>query len=148
MKIMPYRFVVVQRDGYAHVGECMSLPTPACTAMVRRVPGDPRTLEEVSLAALKETAIRYRWVHYAVVAGSGAFTTDMLRHDWAAPVNFRVVLDRMDRVDRTFDLQEEPGALFVATVSHARQAAPWTPSRWGSFSWSVRPVCTVRYEKR
>lgn len=118
--------------------EVMSMRTPEGTYMVRKVPGQPGTLAEVSQRNLNTGAglPQPRMVHLYEVAGSGHFPSDMLRYDGAQPFNF--TLDENDRPHL------EPGMpegtpLVVAVAGPARGAAGGvTPERWSSFCWGIR----------
>lgn len=153
----PHELVLVQMDGYQYIGETISYPTPDEIIMVRRAPGDPATLEEVSTNRVSPLLDKKRrttwWVHYARVSGSGSFPVDMLRYERAAPVNFRLVPRGRgipsflaERTDLTRGLAALDG-LFVASL-HEQKNAPyaWTPERWASFGWSCIPVKVLRYE--
>ena len=143
----PYQIVVVVNDGYVHFGQVMSYVTPESTVMVRRVPGHPGTLEEMPTTKLREIHDRpaqYRWVHYALVSGRGSFPVDMLRYDHAAPVNFRI--DETHGLGSTHKAVVDPAmgfeGLMIAALSKNRLPS-WTPARWSSFLWGIKPFRTV-----
>jgi hypothetical protein len=142
MKVKPYQFVIVQREAYSHIGEVMSFETPDQTAMVRRAPGHPGTLEEVPIALLRPVAVKPRYVHYAEVSGWGSFPLDMLRYDVAAPVNFMVKeTEGLLKAVTYPDFEED--RLIIAHASHEAHPS-WTVERWMSFIWVVRELTTEK----
>ena len=139
----PYQLVTVQADGYRYNGEVMSYETPDHTAMVRRVPGYPGTLEEqpVSKLSVLEEKPKNRYVHYAIIDGRGGFPVDMLRYDWAVPVNFKLIERNKQylsgwldpEVDESFGLN----GLWIAHLSD-KSKPNWTSARWSSFLWGIK----------
>jgi hypothetical protein len=118
--------------------------TPEDTYMVRRVPMYPGTLVELPRSALSRDELKGKWVHYAEVHGVGQFPLDMLRYDWASPVNF--TFDGKDRHGSPLPLHNPSfgfTGLVIATVG-ATQKARWTPERWRSFMWHIKPMHTER----
>jgi len=146
----PHQLVTVQEDGYSYTGEVMSFVTPENTIMVRRVAGHPGTLEEMPVDKIKPHAFerkRSLFVHYASVSGRGSFPVDMLRYDFASPVNFRLVTlpDGRVRAEHLANAQGDDGMLLIATVSDKRDAESfgvWCPARWSSFLWGLEPMFT------
>jgi hypothetical protein len=158
----PYQIVVVNRNRlpsgicqggrYSHFGEVMSFPVPPAspgapvTVMVRRVPGHPGTLEELPIEALSR-ANRITRVHYARVAGVGQFPVDMLRYDFAAPVNFSIDVvgdPGFERVVTTIDPKHGLDGLWVATAAATRRGGDaFTAARWQSFLWRVLETKTL-----
>lgn len=134
-----YDIVTVRHEDYTHYGEVLSRLTPEDTFMVRMVPGHPGTLKEVSASKLMEINRSIRWVHYAEVAGAGSFPIDMLRYDFAAPLNFDP--ETME-LDRSFG-HDKP----VIARASASRMPDWTDGRWSSFLWGVRHVTTERLER-
>lgn len=134
------------------------------TVMVRRVPGFPGTLEEMPVSIIQEQARdarRMNWVHYAQIlpptpatrrpSGSlrthlGSFPTDMLRYDFAAPVNFKI--EPTVTGDQAVVLPGFEGfeGLWIASMS-TRRMPSWTPDRWRSFGWTIQPTKTLAYER-
>lgn len=159
MKIKPYMLLAVKTSWGSFIGEAMSFPFASTVStagsletrelvMVRRVPGHPGTLEEVSLDIVSEVEqpSRFKFVHYAHVAGKGGFPYDMLRSDQCVPVNFTLV----EQEPYGYIAQRLPGAqgtegLVVAQVS-TRRFPNWTEGRWNSFLWSVRELVTETIE--
>lgn len=137
-----YSIVLVDRGDFRHYGQILSRPTPTDTYMVRMVPGHPGTLKEMPLARLQppQAGIKIRWVHYAMIDGRGSFPVDMLRYDYAAPVNFELIEDddRLQvKIDPTFGSKD----MIIARASHERLPR-WTDARWNSFLWGVRTMHT------
>lgn len=138
-----YSFVTVKQDGFAHVGEVLSLPTPDNTLMVRMVPGDETTLREVPIAQLAPVINRPRYVHYATVRGGRRFPVDMLRYENAAPANFTI------ESNGVFDVAVPTvpdDRLIVAYASDEAQPQ-WTSARWRSFGWAIKHVHSMKIEK-
>lgn len=143
----PYQLVTVTEDGYKYTGEVMSFVTPEQTIMVRRVPGHPGTLEEMPVSKISpQTYPRKKklYVHYANVSGRGSFPVDMLRYDFASPVNFRLVEATLGRfrAEHLANAQGDDGMLLIATVSDkpwAEDLGVWSPERWSSFLWGLEP---------
>lgn len=134
-------------NGFSYCGETVSLPTPEGTIMVRRVPGDPTTMEAMPLDRILPMDWKPRLVHYAEVYGSGSFPTDMLRYDFACPVNFRITEDypHWEPIEgaEPAPVRERPNSrgLIIATVSRqGRSSNPWCSERWRSFMWSVKEL--------
>jgi hypothetical protein len=147
MTFKPYQLVTVDAGEYKYVGQIISNPFED-RVMVRRVPDDPATMEEMTLSSLKPTDRKYKWVSYASVMGKGQFPVDMLRYDMAAPVNFKLVEDRWGGLTRPELTTDEYGhELIVATVSETK-SRDWTQGRWNSFLWSCKPLKTLRIEGR
>lgn len=122
--------------GYSHPVEVMSFVTPDNTYMVRRVPGYPGTLEEVSAQTLKEMTWRPARVVYVRVARAPGFRlpfpTDMLRYDAAAPVNFTLDDEgNPSDPDPAFGFE----GLVVAIATPRNRIVAWTSERWASFGW-------------
>lgn len=145
-KLKPYQQVVLQNDGYSHLAETISYPTPDGTIMVRRVPGDPTTMIEVQLDKLSEATGKYRFVHYAKVHLSFDFPMDMLRYDFAAPVNFQLVEDDWGRVKAILNDGED--SYIVARAHQNKNVDPWTHARWNSFCARVEPMNVLKIEGR
>jgi|SRR5215831_10021859 len=140
----PYDLVVVKADGYSYLGQVISHPINDETIMVRRVPDDPATVESMKLTNLAKPTIKYKWVHYATVAGMGTFPVDMLRYDFAAPVNFKLVEDRWGDLTKPELTTEEYGKDLIIASASELKSARWTPDRWRSFIWSIRPMKTLK----
>lgn len=146
-QLAPYDIVKVQTSyGATFYGEAMSFPVPGergadPTIMVRRVPGDPRTLEEFKLHRVTHYPKRPRYVHYAIVKGTGSFPLDMLRYEFAAPVNFDLILEypyyRFSGRDET--------DLIIAYASPLIRPR-WTNDRWRSFGWELTPLKTEEWK--
>ncbi len=148
-EFQPYQLVIVSSEHGQYVGESMSYGTTEDTLMVRRVPGHPGTLNELPLAQLRRISERdskkFRWVHYATVKGVGQFPVDMLRYDWAAPVNFALLDGRhgwgtVAEIDPTHGLE----GYWIARFSDRRDPQ-WTSARWSSFLWGVKHQKTEHY---
>lgn len=156
-KYKPYDIVVVQAKGYSHYGEVVSLEIPQPggappTYKVRCVPGEPGTMREIAIDALSfpDSARKTYDVHYAIVASRfksrplHGFPVDMLRYDFAAPLNFKLVeqphIGSMDcEIDPTFGFDD-----LVIAAATRRSGGAWTPERWESFMWSIKPLKTLR----
>lgn len=133
----PYDQVIVKCDGYSFCGQVITYPIGEGTIMVRRVPDDPSTMEEMPIDSLSRTnKSDYRWVHYATINGRGVLPVDMLRYDFAAPVNFRLGSNQYREVEKLSPGDEE---LIIARCTSRMGVNPWTDGRWRSFSWVVRP---------
>jgi hypothetical protein len=145
LKLEPYQLCLVQETHYRYVGQIISKPTPDHTIMVRRVPDDPATMEEKHVSDLSLPGGKYKYVHYARVSGRGAFPTDMLRYDWAAPATFRLVTSEND-VDEIV-MNDGETELIIGKAGE-RKTPQWTPARWASFGWSITPLRTLPLEKR
>lgn len=146
----PNQIVVVQQEGYRHYGEVMSFPIPNAasaladpTIMVRMVPGHPGTLREVPVESLCMADSKPKYTHYAKVKGFGQFPVDMLRYDFAAPLNFTIRKEwtgyRAGDPDPTFGFD----CLVVASASRERRTR-WTPERWKSFIWRIEEIGTLQ----
>ena len=138
----PYDFVSVSHDGYRHAGQVMSYPD-GDTVMVRMVPMDPTTLVEMPLDRLDllDRRSKPKWVHYAKITGynNGGFPVDMLRYDFAAPVNFTLSEDEKGLV--VAEENEPDGNLIIARASHLKSRDDvWATHRWNSFGWRIEPV--------
>lgn len=147
-ELKPYMLVWLQAQGYRHIVEVMSFTTPDCTVVVRRVPGNSSTLQEVDADLIASPLLSpvpksYKYVHYAVVAGPrrsrGSFPVDMLRYDSAAPVNFAIDDENNATVDASFGYGSE--VLIVADVSD-KPTPQWNRARWSSFGWVIRDLHT------
>ena len=137
--------VVVNHEDYRHCGEVISRPIGNGGIMVRMVPGDPDTMQEVSVASLSVLNEKPNWVHYAEVSGNFGFPIDMLRYDFAAPVNFTFTGD-----DRHTTVYKPENAvwgerLVIAAASLYKQPR-WTIDRWRSFCWGIKPLNDVKLE--
>lgn len=139
---------------YTAVGEVMSFQTPDDTLMVRRVPGEPTTLEEMKLVYtsyscnIRTLEYKVSWVHFAKIKGNGRYSVmpyDMLRYDHAAPFNFHLEQDEAlgDGLVLRRDDPPEQGLIIAKVCAHERQDR-WTPERWLSFGWSIEPLATKR----
>lgn len=164
----PHSIVVVQQEGYKHYGEIAS-PRVAAALQdngivkpayynVLRVPGERATVEEVPERRIEmpSTVRRSFRVHYAAVSSRFArrphagFPVDMLRYDFAAPLNFHLVDDQVTGgvtcvLDKGF---EEWGADLVIASCTQRVNGAWTADRWDSFMWSVQPLRSVPWRPR
>lgn len=134
--LKPNDFVFLKMPEYGCIGEIMSYPIQEQTIMVRRVPGHPGTMEEVSLNQVtlyRGPEIKY--VHYAKIWGRCSFPVDMLRHDVAAPVNFTINERGKAEIDPGFD------DLMIGKVSEHKHPY-WTEVRWFSFLWAIEHIKT------
>lgn len=137
-----YDIVIVDRGDFRHFGQVLSRRTPTGTFMVRTVPGHPGTLLELPEVQLTPTDARVKWIHYAEVQGplknprSFNFPVDMLRYDYAAPVNFNL---ETGEIVPNFGFGEK---LIVAKGTTTRHPN-WTVDRWRSFVWSCKHVTTT-----
>lgn len=142
-QLKPYMLMIVKCDGYSYCGELMSFPTPQNTIMVRRVPGHPGTLDELNVSQLTKPTDKFHWVHYASVKPRLhprlSFPIDMLRYDFAAPVNFNPEIGKIDPSHGQDDL-------LIATVS-VRSHPRWTDGRWQSFGWEIESVKSERIKE-
>jgi hypothetical protein len=148
MKIVPNMLVKVQLKERFYIGEAMSFETPDRTAIVRRVPGHPGTLEEMPVGILSKPLYKPRWVHYAtaeMLEPHTCFPVDMLRYDVAVPVNFRLGDNCFDDSHNVL-VDERMGltGLVVATTTTSKAQKAWTPERWHTFGWHVQPLRTER----
>ncbi len=147
LKLLPYQLCLVDKGDYKYVGQIISRETPDHTIMVRRVPDDPATMEEMHISELSLPGGKYKYVHYALVSGrsgvperdSSYFPVDMLRYDWAAPQNFSVD-------DNGAHLNEGETEFIIGKVGE-RPYPQWTPARWSSFGWTIRELNSVKLEK-
>ena len=134
--LKPYLLVRVQRDGYSHIGELMSFPTPEDTIMVRAVPGHSGTMDELPVTAILSIAEGKRWwIHYANVEGTTrGFPVDMLRRENAAPVNFEI-----DAEFSTARIKngESPDDLLVIAKASLNIEPLWNTARWESMGWKI-----------
>lgn len=85
----------------------------------------------------------HRWVQYAQVSGAFSFPVDMLRYDGAAPANFSLT----DGPGAGVALKPDTGPHLIVGRIVGRKNQPWTIARWNSFSWSVKPLKTLKYVK-
>ena len=142
--------MVADPRGFSFVGEIMSFPVPGDvpTAMVRRVPGHPGTLEELPLSCLSfdpHTAAKRKWIQYARIMRTSLFAgryfpLDMLRYEEAAPVNFRIDDDGIPHLLRP----EYPEDFMIATTSSTSRPQ-WAQQRWESFGWDVLHLSSQPY---
>lgn len=140
-KFKLYSTVIVDRGDYHHYGEILSHPIPpgvgqggGDTYMVRMVPGHTGTLLELPADKLQhaQPGTKLRWVHYAEVDGNGSFPIDMLRYDFAAPLNFD---------PETLEIEPSFGfAGLVIAQASARREPRWTRARWSSFLWGLQEL--------
>jgi hypothetical protein len=100
--------------------------------MVRMVPGEPTTMQEVALVMLNP-AVRAKYLHVARVNSTFSFPEDMLRYDAAALFDHEIDEDHVPR--------EKRHDVLVYIVSD-RKTPRWTTARWNSFSCSIKPVLT------
>jgi hypothetical protein len=160
-KFKPYDIVWVTREDYAHYGEVISYPFPESNdkpdeinrIMIRNVPSDSTTLEEVPLSILSLPRGKVKWVQYAEVSGQFEFPIDMLRYESAAPVNFKLAEEFSGGRDRLKIIMKEPkitlpttDKLIIARGSELK-SWKWTTGRWNSFSWRIKPLNTLKYIK-
>ena len=136
----PFELVRVQEEKYAYCGQVVSRETPEGTYMVRRVPGDPSTMEEMPRGKLGKTN-KYKYVAYAAVSYRFYFPVDMLRYDFASPVNFKLE-EEEGRVKVILNSGETQP--IIARVTDSKYCPGWTDARWGSFSSSVEILGGVR----
>jgi hypothetical protein len=136
----PYDLVLVRQEDYTHTGQVISKETPDKTIMVRMVPDDPSTMEEVPVFSISKPLHKDKWVHYAKVRGPGSFPWDMMRYDYAAPVSF-------ERTEEGIALKEGQTELIIASCTETKKHR-WTAARWASFGWSIEPMQTLRIEGR
>lgn len=134
----------------AHYGQTISHPTPDRTIMVRHVPDDPTTMEELPISTLERlNKSERKWVQYATVNGRGSFPVDMLRYDYCYPVTFTVEDSQRGPVA---ELNETPNEMFyqhdLLIVARATdtKAKDWTTARWNSFGWMILPIKTLKIE--
>jgi hypothetical protein len=145
----PYDLVIVQHgdkygiDLYRHCGQIISRPIGDGTIMVRMVPDDPTTMEQVSLEMLGKPHLKCKWVHYAQVNGFGQFPIDMLRYDFCSPANFTMSYDERDRIVVT--IKDGQHDLIVAQCTTVNRP-DWTRGRWLSFGWDIKPLKTLKIE--
>lgn len=132
-----YDIVIVQRDGFRHFGEILSRITPKNTFMVRMVPGHSGTLIETPADKLCATDQRIRWIHYAQVDGRGSFPIDMLRYDFAAPLNFDPVTKEIDPSFGFTDL--------IVCQASGRGHPTWAQGRWNSFLWGLKELPSLPF---
>lgn len=134
----------------SYCGQVLSLRTPNGTRMVRRVPGHPGSLCEVpesALDALTAIEVRQECTHvgYAVVEGRGAFPVDMLRYEPCVPANFTLHPDTLRVQVAEMRGARHFGADLPLVAAVCGAFGPhWTPERWESFGWRVRPLRAVR----
>lgn len=150
-KFAPYQLVeVTVEDKHAEqgkrmfVGEVMSFPTPEDTIMVRRIPGHPGTLMELPITQLSIPSRKYRYVHYATVAGNGSFPVDMLRYDSCVPVNFMLEDNYIGPKARLDPAMSTPGDDFLVADVSEHRLPRFTTERWRSFMWFVKELRTER----
>ncbi len=141
----PYQLVLVQEDGYNYIGQVISRITPENTYMVRRVPGDPSTMEEFHSSKLKTIDQDRKWVQYATVAGLMGFPIDMLRYDYCVPVNFKLEEDRWGSKTKPIIINDDK-ELIVARATR-RKNDEWTKGRWSSFLWGIKELKTLPIEE-
>lgn len=144
----PYDLVIVQHEDYAHIGQVISMPIGDGTIQVRMVPDDPCTTVNIALDKLRNPDGKYKWVHYAKVSGQFDFPVDMLRYDFAAPVNFTIGEGELGQITTQF--RSTPGLpewkdLIIARCTRTKQTQ-WTPARWASFSWQIEEIKTAKIE--
>lgn len=149
-KIKIYDLVVVSHEDYSHLGQIISKPLalvdrPA-TVMVRMVPDDPTTMEEVEISRLRAPNGKSKWVHYAKVFGPErrVFPVDMLRYDFAAPVNFSIDINGYAHLDEEQDYGTD---LIIANCTE-HKATFWTDARWASFGWGISYLKTLKIENK
>lgn len=141
----PYQLAYVQAGDYQYIGQVMSRETPDGTYMVRRAPGHPGTLDEVSADKLATLHTgKQVFVHYAIVAGRGSFPIDMLRYDQAAPVNFTLDRSHAGGAGCKAVLLDGMGDDLIIAQTSTSIRPNWTSARWSSFLWSVRPLQSER----
>lgn len=156
----PYDLVLVSHPDYKHAGEVISRPYPSendhtqFLVQVRRVPGDPNTMYEEVVQCLKPLSYKVNFVHYAIVEGRGSFPVDMLRYDFAAPVNFKLEEQSWSGpkailLGEANDAlpKEWQGRLVIASGAERPKHGAWTAARWNSFMWHINPVATVKYKR-
>lgn len=156
-KFAPYDLVEVkihdphaQGDQRTFIGEVISYPIPngkaPTTIMIRRVPCNPGTLEEVLLDDCSWPYNSYRWLHYAAVMPVTPlyrrFPSDMLRYDSCVPLNFTLDDDKPVLLDG----HDKDSKLIVVDVS-LRATAQWTKDRWSSFGWRCEHILTQSIEQ-
>lgn len=147
--LKPYAIAQIEHPTYGGWWRCiceiMSFPIPPTnefpkgSIMVRRVPGQPTTLDEVSLEVLRPVDSRAKTltIHYARVINPGRhFPSDMLRYDSCEPVTFTVDDDGVAHLNK--DAAEL--GLIVADVHPGHKPAQWTQERWRSFMARVEPI--------
>jgi hypothetical protein len=132
MSFKPYQlaYLEVATSTRQRVVEIISYPIPGPkgeTVMVRMVPGEPTTMEEVPITKLAP-APQMRWVHVAVVNSVLNFPEDMLRYDGAAL--FDHTLNESD---------PNQGEVLIYRVSETK-AARWHDARWHSFQCTINNV--------
>lgn len=135
------------------MGEIVSRPTPDNTIMVRLVPDTPSTMEEVPISALSKIhKTEYKYVHYAKLvmckppnilgfdSNKSWGLTDLLRHDYAAPVSF----DFYEIHDELgISTKKDCGSnLVIGTVSMI-QFPDWSTEKWLERGWEIRHLSTL-----
>lgn len=129
----------------AHYGQVISRSTLERTIMVRHVPDDPSTMEELPISTLELlNKSERRWIQYATVSGRGSFPVDMLRYDYCYPVSFTVDEGERGPVAELND-EENQDVLIVARATDLK-AREWTTARWNSFGWMIQPIKSLKIE--
>jgi hypothetical protein len=152
MKLKPYDLVWVkvatkhaEQGSYSYIGQVISYEYDSGKIKVRRTPGHSGTMEEqlVTNLSLPTSGPKHRYVEYAEVEGFGQFPVDMLRYDSCAPVNFALETDDRFEFDRIKAVIDESfgftKTLIVSKASTKASGAHWTPERWKSFGWRIKP---------
>ena len=152
--LRPHQIVSIQEDGYSFYGEVMSYPFPSDGSlrddrvMVRRVPGDPTTLEEVDVKDVNPVigTKTEGHVQYARVSGGGSFPIDMLRNECATPVNFTIQSDPDNIPWRKAVLNEGETEFVIGRFMRGPEPPQWNFLRWKSFGWTVEPITSKTLE--
>lgn len=139
----PFDLVIVDHYDYKHIGQVISNPHGDGQISVRMVPDDPSTMKVVLEKQLTKPLLKYKWVHYAKVSGRFSFPVDMLRYDYAAPVNFQITqTDHGYKASMPRDWDSE---LVIAKCTELLNPS-WTVLRWNSFSWNITHLKSLKIE--
>jgi len=144
MTFKPHDLVIVDRGSFSHLSEIISHPIEPDTIMIRMVPDDPSTMVEFPVNRLKKCTTKYKYVHYATVSGQGQFPVDMLRYDFASPVNFKICHDESGRNE--IIKTDDSDCLIIARCTELK-STKWTNARWSSFMWTIKPLKTLKLER-
>lgn len=149
--LKPYDLVTVDHGSYRAYAEIISHPiTASRTIMVRTVPSEPTTMIELPMEQIQGEPIKrpkQLYVQYAKVCGVGSFPVDMLRYDFASPLNFTIVMDGRGRITTPLKEGVDPEeGLIIARLTGRK--LPWTYARWSSFLWSCEEIKSELFEQR
>lgn len=142
-ELRPYQHVLVTDPVYRwkSVGEIISHPYRG-EVMVRRIPGDPCTMEELPISDLSPVH-PVRWVHYIELTWheSARFPIEEMSGDCAQPANFYLdILDKNYGPQVIMKDDSKKPVIAVTSTNYYNGMQVWSPNVWAHKGWSGKII--------